>query len=95
MYGLDDRGRRQALPTRRDVHVLCIDHIWIVTMPGRDETVFDLLQDAEHYGRALAEEARTKLFVHSEYGEVVRKECFAHEGRCRSLSARMDREVLC
>lgn len=87
MFGLDEKEGRQVLATRRDVHVLSMDQAWIVTMTGQEEAIFDVPIEAEEYARALAREARSKLFIHNECGEIIKKECFAHDGRCRSLNS--------
>jgi len=76
MFGLDDKAKVQrVLPARRDVHILSMEDRYIVTS-GQDEAVFDTYEDAEHYGRTIAIEEKSKFFIHSSSGEVLKKECF-------------------
>lgn len=70
-----------SLPTRKDVHILGLEGGWIVTIAGSDETFFDSLEEAEEHGRAVAQREQTKLFVHSEHGQVIKKECFEADPR--------------
>lgn len=77
MYGLEEHTRKhEDLPTRKDVHILCQEGSWIVTTAGTDETYFDSLDEAEQYGREIACNQMSKMFVHSEDGSIIVKEYY-------------------
>lgn len=78
MFGLEEHPKAETLSCRKDVHILCQEGSWIVTVAGTDETYFDSLVEAEDYGRKIACENKSKFFVHTEDGQVVLKDCYDH-----------------
>ncbi len=64
---------------RKDVHILLTEDRWVVTTGGSEEAFFQNQYDAETFGRRIAREQRSKLFVHNADGVVGKKDNYENQ----------------
>ncbi len=66
---------------KKDVHVLPSGSQWIVRAAEQNEALFQTRYDAETFGRRVAQEEKSELFIYARDGSIQKRDSYESHGR--------------
>jgi hypothetical protein len=66
---------------KKDVHVVPSGSQWIVRAAEQNEALFQTRYDAETFGRRVAREEKSELFIYATDGTIQKRDSYENYGR--------------